>query len=57
MQDTDCQPIGQAAFDDGRPGIACRAAATGASWTDEELGVFDRDVDTSGPTVESLGQW
>jgi hypothetical protein len=39
-----CRPVGQAAFDDGRPGIACRSAATGASSTDEELGVFDRDV-------------
>jgi hypothetical protein len=43
----DCQPVGQAAFDEGRPGIACRSAATGASRTDEELGVFDRDVETS----------
>ena len=42
-----CQPVGQAAFDDGRPGIACRSAATGALSTDEELGVFDRDVDAS----------
>jgi RES domain len=42
-----CQPVGQAAFDDGRPGIACRSAATGASSADEELGVFDREVDTS----------
>jgi len=41
-----CQPVGQAAFDDGRPGIACRSAATGASPTDEELGVFDRGADT-----------
>ena len=43
----DCQPVGQAAFDDRRPGIACRSAATGASSADEELGVFDRDVDAS----------
>jgi hypothetical protein len=42
-----CQPVGQAAFDDGRPGIACRTAATDASSTDEELGVFDRDVATN----------
>jgi RES domain len=39
-----CQPVGQAAFDDGRRGIACRSAARGASSTDEELGVLDRDV-------------
>lgn len=43
----DCQPVGQAAFDDGLPGIACRSAATGAALTDEELGIFDRDVDAS----------
>jgi hypothetical protein len=47
VRHADCQPIGQAAFDDGRPGIACRSAATGVSPTDEELGVFDRDVDAS----------
>jgi RES domain len=45
VQRTDCQPVGQAAFDDGRPGIACRSAVSGASLTDEELGVFDRDVE------------
>ena len=38
----DCQPIGRAAFDDGRSGIACRSAADGAVPADEELGVFDR---------------
>jgi RES domain-containing protein len=47
VRHADCQPVGQAAFDDGRPGIACRSAAAGASSTDEELGVFDRDVDAS----------
>ena len=47
VRHADCQPVGQAAFDDARPGIACRSAATGASPTDEELGVFDRDVDAS----------
>ncbi len=41
------QPVGQAAFDDQRPGIACRSAATDALTTDEELGVFDREVDAS----------
>jgi RES domain-containing protein len=46
VRHVDCQPIGGAAFDDGRPGIACRSAATGAAPTDEELAVFDQDVDT-----------
>jgi RES domain len=36
-----CQPIGKAAFDDGRPGIACRSAVAGATPSDEELGIFD----------------
>jgi RES domain len=49
-----CQPVGQAAFDDGQPGIACRSAATGGSPTDEELGVFDRDV---GASVQMTGRF
>jgi hypothetical protein len=53
VRHSDCQPIGRAAFDDGGAGIACRSAVTGASSTDEELGVFDRDVDTS---VEMTGR-
>jgi hypothetical protein len=47
VRHADCQSVGQAAFDDGRPAIACRFATTGASSTDEELGVYDRDVATS----------
>ena len=39
-----CQPIGQAAFDDGHPGIACRSAAVDATVSDEELAVFDRNA-------------
>jgi hypothetical protein len=46
-----CWPVGQAAFQDGKPGIACRSAATGASPTNEELAVFDRDV---GATVRLI---
>jgi hypothetical protein len=48
-----CQPVGQAAFDDQRPGIACRSAAPDALTTDEELGVFDREVDA---TVQMTGR-
>jgi RES domain-containing protein len=40
----ECQPVGQAAYDEPLPAIACRSAATGAAPTDEELAVFDRDV-------------
>ena len=46
VRHVDCQPIGRAAFEDGRPGIACRSAATGTSPTDEDLAVFDRGADT-----------
>jgi RES domain len=37
-----CQPIGQAAFDERLPGLACRSAARGATTADEELAVFAR---------------
>jgi RES domain len=37
-----CRPIGQAAFDDDYPGIACRSAAADVTSRDEELAVFDR---------------
>ena len=39
-----CHPVGQAAYDEPLPAIACRSAAAGAEKTDEELAVFDRDV-------------
>jgi hypothetical protein len=37
-----CQPIGQAAWDDGEPGIACRSAAAGSPRGGEELAFFAR---------------
>jgi len=36
-----CRPVGAAARDAGRPGVACRSAAAGAPAGDEELAVFD----------------
>jgi RES domain-containing protein len=42
-----CQQVGQAAFDDGKPGVACRSAAIDALQTDEELAIFDREVSSS----------
>jgi hypothetical protein len=39
-----CRPIGRAAYDAKLPAIACRSAARGATRTDEELAVFDRDA-------------
>jgi hypothetical protein len=37
-----CQPIGQAAWDAGEPGIACRSAASSAPARAEELAFFAR---------------
>jgi hypothetical protein len=48
-----CQPIGQAAFDDGLGGIACRSAVDGARPADEELAVFDR---VAGADVRMTGR-
>jgi RES domain-containing protein len=39
-----CHPVGQAAYDEPLPAIACRSAAAGAARADEELAVFDRDA-------------
>jgi RES domain len=49
-----CYPVGQAAYDAPLPAIACRSAAVGASPTDEELAVFDRDVGIVTPTGRRL---
>lgn len=38
-----CQPLGQAAWDAGFPGVACRSAARGTVRADEELAYFQRD--------------
>lgn len=46
VRHVDCQPVGRAAFEDGRLGIACRSAGAGAITTDEELAVFDRGAET-----------
>jgi hypothetical protein len=42
VEHPECQPIGQAAFCKGLPGLACRSAARGATPADEELAVFAR---------------
>jgi RES domain len=49
----ECQPIGQTAFDEGLPGLACRSAARGATTADEELAVFAR---AGGPKVTMTGR-
>lgn len=40
----DCQGVGAQALADGRVGVACRSAATGAAVTDEELAVFETAI-------------
>jgi RES domain-containing protein len=41
-----CYPVGQAAYDEPLPAIVCRPAAAGAALAaEQELAVFDRDVD------------
>lgn len=54
-----CQPIGQGAYDDGLPGIACRSAADSATPDDEELAIFDRDVAAAVHMTrrEPFGEW
>jgi RES domain len=42
IEHPECQPIGQTAYDAGRPGVASRSAARGATGEDEELAVFAR---------------
>jgi hypothetical protein len=46
VRQTNCQAVGRGAFVGGRPGVACRSAADGATPTDEELGIFDSGADT-----------
>lgn len=51
-----CQPIGQAAWDAGEPGIACRSAATLSPDGGEELAFFARRR-LSVDTVEDYADW
>lgn len=47
-----CQPIGQKAWENDMPGIACRSAAIGATNTNEEMCFFARPGEPR-PTVKS----
>lgn len=42
VEHAECWPIGQAAFENGLPAVACRSAARSAAREDEELAVFAR---------------
>jgi hypothetical protein len=53
-----CRPIGQRAWDDGLPGIACRPAVAGAPVDGEELAWFDRhDVELRADAARRFGEW
>lgn len=41
VEHAQCHRVGQAAYDEPLPAIACRSAVTGAAADDEELAVFD----------------
>ena len=52
-----CQPIGQRAWDEGRPGIACRSAARNASDGGEELAWFQRGERLAPTAVIPFESW
>ena len=52
-----CQPIGQAAWDAGHPGIACRSAAPGAPADGEELAWFARGRRLTALAVRRFADW
>ena len=53
----DCQPIGQQAWDEGAPGIACRSAAPGLGPEDEELAWFERERSLRPVETKSFEEW
>ena len=52
-----CQPIGQEAWNQGEPGIACRSATHGASRSDEEMAWFQRGRRLHADEVEGFVDW
>ncbi|MHB8288276.1 MAG: RES family NAD+ phosphorylase [Acidimicrobiales bacterium] len=53
-----CQPVGQRAWDDAHPGIACRSAAAHAPSDGEELAWFDRhEVELQLKQTLSFDEW
>jgi RES domain-containing protein len=52
-----CQPIGQAAWDAGHPGVACRSAAPGAPANGEELAWFARGRRLRALDVRPFADW
>ena len=52
-----CRPVGQSAWEDGHPGIACRSAAPTAPLDGEELAFFDTGEALQLVEVRSFAQW
>ena len=52
-----CQPVGQAAWEAGLPGIACRSAAPAAPRGGEELAWFDRGEPLTPLEVRRFLDW
>jgi len=52
-----CRPVGQAVWDAGRPGIACRSAAPAAPPRGEELARFDRGEPLMPLAVRRFPDW
>jgi len=53
-----CQPVGQRAWDDTHPGIACLSAAEHAPSDGEELAWFDRhEVELQAKQTQSFEEW
>jgi hypothetical protein len=52
-----CQPIGQQAWDEGHPGIACRSAAGAAAAENEELAWFEREEKLAPATTTAFESW
>lgn len=52
-----CQPIGQRAWDERWPGVACRSAAAGCGRDDEELAWFERGERLPAATIRAFDDW
>lgn len=54
---TRCQPIGEAAWEAGEPGVACRSAAPQVTRAGAELAHFDRGTSLSVIERRRFGDW
>lgn len=52
-----CQPIGQAAWDQGEPGIACRSASARPADPGEELAWFERETRLRSASRRAFDEW